>query len=52
MRSNKNFDTSRFLLYTFFMRAITVSEKYDGKKLNTFLLESFDGLSLNLLYKK
>ncbi len=51
MKSNKNFDTFQFLLYTFFMREITVSEKYDGKKLNTFLLESFDGLSLNLLYK-
>ena len=33
------------------MRELEVPIKYDGKKLNTFLLDSFDGLSLNLLYK-
>ena len=33
------------------MKEIIVPKKYDGKKLNTFLLENFDGLSLNLLYK-
>ena len=33
------------------MRELIVSEKYDGKKLNTFLLDTFDGLSLNTLYK-
>ncbi len=33
------------------MRELEVPIKYEGKKLNTFLLDSFDGLSLNLLYK-
>ena len=33
------------------MKEILVPQKYDEKKLNTFLLENFDGLSLNLLYK-
>ena len=33
------------------MKELIVSEKYDGKKLNTFLLDTFDGLSLNTLYK-
>ncbi len=33
------------------MKELEVPIKYDGKKLNTFLLDSFDGLSLNLLYK-
>lgn len=33
------------------MKKLIVSKKYDGKKLNTFLLDSFDGLSLNTIYK-
>ena len=33
------------------MKELEVPIKYEGKKLNTFLLDSFDGLSLNLLYK-
>ncbi len=33
------------------MRKIIVSNKYDGKKLNTFLLDNFDGLTLNTIYK-
>lgn len=33
------------------MKELEVPIKYDEKKLNTFLLDSFDGLSLNLLYK-
>ena len=33
------------------MKELAVPKKYDGKKLNTFLLDSFDGLTLNLLYK-
>ena len=33
------------------MRKIIVDKKYDGKKLNTFLLDNFNGLSLNILYK-
>lgn len=33
------------------MRKITVNKKYNNKKLNTFLLDSFNGLSLNTIYK-
>ena len=33
------------------MKEIIVESKYDGKKLNTFLLDTFEGLSLNVLYK-
>ena len=33
------------------MKKLIVSKKYDGKKLNTFLLDSFDGLTLNTIYK-
>ena len=38
-------------MYNYFMRKIIVNKKYYGKKLNTFLLDTFDGLSLNVLYK-
>lgn len=33
------------------MKELIVSNKYDGKKLNTLLLDIFNGLSLNVLYK-
>ena len=33
------------------MKEIIVNPKYNGKKLNTFLLDTFSGLSMNLLYK-
>ena len=33
------------------MKEIIVDSKYDGKYLNTFLLNTFDGLNKNLLYK-
>ncbi len=33
------------------MKKIIVNKKYDGKKLNTFLLDNFNGLTLNTLYK-
>ncbi len=33
------------------MKEIIVTPKYNGKKLNTFLLDTFSGLSMNLLYK-
>lgn len=33
------------------MKKVLVSKKYDSKKLNTFLLDSFDGLTLNTIYK-
>lgn len=39
------------MLYTYIMKELTVDNKYDGKKLNSFLLDTFDGLSLNVLYK-
>lgn len=39
------------MLYTMAMKELVVSNKYDGKKLNTLLLDTFDGLSLNMLYK-
>ena len=45
------------LLYYWFnciifgMRKIIVNEKYNEKKLNTFLLDSFNGLTLNTIYK-
>lgn len=33
------------------MKQIIVNKKYDGKKLNTFLLDNFNGLTLNTIYK-
>lgn len=33
------------------MRKLIVNKKFNGKKLNTFLLDNFDGLSLNTVYK-
>lgn len=33
------------------MKEIIVNPKYNRKKLNTFLLDTFSGLSMNLLYK-
>ena len=33
------------------MKKIVVTKKYDGKKLNTFLLDNFNGLTLNVIYK-
>lgn len=33
------------------MRKLVVDIKYNNKKLNTFLLDNFDGLSLNTFYK-
>lgn len=38
-------------MYTKNMKELVVSNKYNGKKLNTLLLDTFDGLSLNVLYK-
>ncbi len=39
------------MLYTYVMKELIVDKKYDGKKLNSFLLDTFDGLSLNTIYK-
>ena len=33
------------------MKKIIVDKKYDGKKLNTFLLDNFNGLNINTVYK-
>ena len=33
------------------MKKIIVNKKYDGKKLNTFLLDNYNGLTLNTIYK-
>ena len=33
------------------MKKILVNPKYNGKKLNTFLLDNFNGLTLNTIYK-
>ena len=33
------------------MKELIVNDKYNGKKLNSLLLDTFDGLSLNVLYK-
>ncbi len=33
------------------MKKIVVDKKYNGKKLNTFLLDNFNGLTLNTIYK-
>lgn len=34
-----------------FMKKLVVNKKYNGKKLSSFLLDSFDGLSINTIYK-
>jgi len=33
------------------MKELVVNDKYNGKKLNSLLSDTFDGLSLNMLYK-
>ena len=33
------------------MRSLVVDKKYDNKKLNTFILDSFPNLNINILYK-
>lgn len=33
------------------MKRLLVDDKYDNKKLNTFLMDNFDGLSINTIYK-
>lgn len=39
------------LIYNIFMRKIIVDKKFDNKKLNSFILESFPNLSKNTLFK-
>lgn len=38
-------------MYNNYMRTLIVDKKYNEKKLNTFLLENFNGLTMNTLYK-
>lgn len=38
-------------MYTMVMKELIVDEKNNGKKLNTYLLNTFKGLSLNAIYK-
>ena len=40
-----------FSVYNIFMKKLIVNEKYNGKKLNMFLLSFFPNLSQNLFYK-
>ena len=40
-----------YLLYNYFMRKIVVNEKYNNKKLNTFILDNFKNLNKNVLFK-
>lgn len=40
-----------FLVYNIYMRKLVVNQKFNNKKLSNFLLDSFDGLSLNTFYK-
>ena len=38
-------------MYNVYMKKIIVDRKYNEKKLNTFLLDNFNGLTLNIIYK-
>lgn len=40
-----------YLLYNTFMKKLVVDKKYDNKKLNTFLLDSFSDLKQSTIYK-
>lgn len=40
-----------FLRYNIFMKKIIVDKKYDNKKLNSFLMDSFPNLKLNTIFK-
>ena len=40
-----------FFLYNIYMKILKVSKKYDGKKVNNFILDSFPNLSKNTLFK-
>ena len=42
---------STLSIYNIYMKKLIVDEKYDGKKLNRFLLDSLPNLNSNLLYK-
>ena len=39
------------LFYNIFMKSLIVDEKYNNKKLNTFILDNFKNLNINILYK-
>jgi len=38
-------------LYNIFMKKLVVNKKYNNKKLSSFLLDTFDGLTINTIYK-
>lgn len=38
-------------LYNIFMKNLVVNKKYNNKKLSSFLLDTFDGLTMNTIYK-
>lgn len=38
-------------LYNIFMKNLVVNKKYNNKKLSSFLLDIFDGLTMNTIYK-
>ena len=38
-------------LYNIFMKKLVVNKKYNNKKLSSFLLDTFNGLSINTIYK-
>ncbi len=42
---------SFYMLYNVSMKKLIVDKKYDNKKLNTFLLDTFSGLKLNTIFK-
>ena len=44
-------DYFQFCCIIIIMKKIVVTKKYDGKKLNTFLLDNFNGLTINTIYK-
>lgn len=47
----KTIDINKSSMYNISMRSLIVDNKYNNKKLNTFLLDNFNGLSMNTLYK-
>ena len=51
IKKSQIIDFSFRLSYNKHMKKLIVNEKYNGKKLNKFLIDSFPSLSQNLFYK-
>ena len=51
IKKSQIIDFSFRLSYNKHMKKLIVNEKYNGKKLNKFLMDSFPSLSQNLFYK-